>query len=150
MHRTYESNGGVRHIVAAFIVIALLPCEDVALAAQASAGPPESSQRSSGGKNADRARRLVAAAGIGGRADVTLRRGERLLGEIREIEDEYFVLVLDAGSAANIKYADIQRFGPIVLKPASPGRRIARDVVGAAGVVLFIITAIRECSGRSC
>jgi hypothetical protein len=139
MWRT-DRHGAVRSIVTLLIMSALIPSGHLAVIVEA-AGPPQSTHRLFGSKSADQARRTVDKLGIGAHVDVTVTWGDRLHGEIQEIGDDYFVLILDgSGVRADVLYEDVQQLGPIILKPIqrTPRESTSLKVAGVAAMVAYL------------
>lgn len=152
MRWNHESFGAIRGVVAVFVILTVVPCGDLVAKLQAASPAAQSIHRSSGANHSDKARRMVTNLGVGRHVDVTLTWGERIEGEIREIADDHFVVILDGTAAsADITYGNVRQLGPIVLQPVSrswrPGKR---GLMGVVVVVLAEIFIIHECAGRSC
>jgi len=147
MRWTHESLGKIRGIVAAIIIIALFPCGDLVATLQAATPPAQSTYRSTGSANPDEARRVVMNLGVGRHVVVTLSSGETVRGQIRQIADDHFVLLLDGSAApADITYDDVRQLGAILLQPPSRAYNILR-LIGVVIVVTFVILMYVACSG---
>jgi hypothetical protein len=139
----------VRGVVAAALVFTLLPFGDFAAGLEAASqdhwSPPTS---------AEQAFRIVTRSGVGQRVAVTLRSGEQLEGKIQAIEDDYFVVILGSGSAAEIDYDDVRHVGPIVVRSDSgssvrgPGAPAVVAIVAGLMLAIFSFTA-HNCHHRN-
>jgi len=99
---------------------------------------PASAQESAG---ADQARR-VAIQLIGLHVAVKMSSSATVRGQIRDIADDYFVLLLDRTRApVNIAYRDVQQLGPILHPVPRPGPNRVGIVIAAAGIALVSITS---------
>ncbi len=99
---------------------------------------PASAQEPAG---ADQARR-VAIQLIGQPVTVKLSSSATVRGQIRDIADDYFVLLLDRTEApVNIAYRDVRQLGPILQPVPQPGPNRVGIVIAAAGIALVGITS---------
>jgi len=91
--------------------------------------------------DADQARR-VAIQLIGQPVTVTLSSSATVRGQIRDIADDYFVLLLDrTGAPVNIAYRDVRQLGPTLQPVPRPGPNRAGSVIAVAGIALVAITS---------
>lgn len=151
MCRTPESLTRIRGIVAAIVVVALLPCEGLVATLQASTPPGQPTHRSSGSADPDQARRMVTHLGIGHHVVVKLRSGETVRGRVREIAEDHFVLDLErSGAPVGIAYGDVRQLGPILLQPArrSRGKRNGLALAVVLGG-LFAMYKLQDCGNHS-
>ena len=145
MTTIHKRRSAGRNYVAAALVFALLPLGDFAARLEG-ATPPTTT--------AEQAYRIVTNTGVGQRIAVTLRSGEQLEGRIQAIEDDYFVLALGSGSAAEIDYHDVRQVGPTVLRSdygtsmRGPGAPAVVAIVAGLMLAIFSFTA-HNCRHRS-
>jgi hypothetical protein len=76
--------------------------------------------------------------GVGQHIDAILESGEIIRGEIREIADDHFVVLLDGtGALADITYDRVRQIGPIVMHGRKSFRApTTRDVIETVAVVI--------------
>ncbi len=150
----------MRGIVTVIVIIALVPCGDLVATLQAATPPAQSTYQSSGSPNPDEVRRVVMNLGVGQHVAVTLRSGETVRGDVREIADDHFVLLLDRTTApADIAYGDVRQLGPILqpvlLQPVpwwkrAPSKGVIVGIIVIA-ILEFVSYTVQGCSHtRAC
>ena len=142
-----------QRIVAAVVILFLIPSGDLVAALQAASPPMQSTSRSSGSSNHAQARRIVMHLGVGQRAALKLTSGETLQGSIREIADDHFVLLLDQTSVLIVvAYDDVRQIGPVIVNPVRTRKRWnAGTIVAIAGFAAYALANIWQCrGGRAC
>ena len=86
--------------------------------------------------------RRVAIQLIGQPVTVKLSSSATVRGQIRDIADDYFALLLDrTGTPVNIAYRDVRQLGPILQPVPRPGPNRVGIVIAAAGIALVSITS---------
>ena len=135
----------VRGHVAAVLVFTLLPFGDFAASLQA-----VSQDRWSPPTTAEQAYRVVTNTGVGQRIAIRLRSGEQLEGKIQAIEDDYFVVILGSGSAAEIDYDDVRQVGPIVVRSDYSGSMRGPGAPAVVAVVAGLMLAIFSFTAHNC
>ena len=140
----------MRNLVVAFAIVALLPFDGIVTSLQANSADEQSICGFAFSTNGARACRIVNELGIGRHVDATLIRGERIRGEIRQIADEHFVLMLHGTvTPIAIAYVHVQKLRPIGQQPAARTRRnwlrVAQGVLLVAMYVLHISTCDTSC-----
>ncbi len=147
----------MRGIVTATIIIALVPCGNLAVTLQAAPPPAQSTYQSSRSPDPDEARRVVMNLGVGRYVAVKLSSGGTMRGYIREIADDHFALLLDGMAApTDIAYGDVRQLRPIpqlVLRPRAPSLSKIEKIEKVVGYVAFgsyLVTAFVVCHNKSC
>src|SRR5688572_11635981 len=104
----------MRNIVVAFTILALLQAGGVVTSLQAKSAAKQPICRSAYSKNAARACRIVNELGSGRHVEAILIRGESIRGEIRQIADDYFVVILHGTvTPVSIAYVHVRKLRPL-------------------------------------
>ena len=140
----------MRNLVVAFTIVALLPFAGIVPSLQANSADEQTICRFAYSKDGARACRIVNELGIGRHVEATLIRGERIRGEIRQIADDHFVLILHGTlTPIAIAYLHVGKLRPLGQPPAAWTRRnwlrVAQGVLLAAMYVLFIAECDKSC-----
>lgn len=127
----------MRTIVATFVIVTLLPFGGLVTSLQA-ATPDR--------QDGERARRIVTDLGTGQQVEVTLFRGERIRGEIRDIAADHFV-VLPHGTLTpiSIEYAHVRRLRPVGQQPSVRPSRSRLRVLQLIFLAAVYVVHIAEC-----
>ena len=142
----------MRNMVVALTIVALLPFDGIVPSLHANSAEEQSICRSAYSKEAMRACRIVNELGTGRHVEATLIRGERIRGEIRQIADDYFVVILHGTvTPLSIAYVHVRTLRPLGPQPTVSARR--RWIRIAYGVFLgaMYVVHIVDCSkGKAC
>lgn len=140
----------MRNHVVACTIFALLPFDATATSLQANSAHGQWICRSATSKNAARTCRIVNEVGIGRHVEATLIRGERIRGEVRQIADDHFVLILDGTvTPLAIAYGHVRKLRPVGLQPPARARRRWIRVAHGIALAVMYVLYIAECD-KSC
>ena len=132
-----------RRVVAMMAVMSLFPCADFVTCASAAIPEPRAklARRPSGSQHLEQARRFVAGIGDRRHVAVTLTSGATLRGQVREVNDDHFVLVIGrAASLTPIAYGEVQQ----IESDSGKTKKIWLGVALAAGVVIATVIGLKK------